>query len=112
MAVAFKEDTKQFNLKVCHYYILIDMNEKFVKICHVKIHGRTCRFKCQKLFFYYLFFFELSYSEKKKIYVTRSENLGRVLGKLQKSTKLLMCVIYDLLIEENVTQQLINLLEE
>ena len=89
MPVAFKEDTKQFNLKVCHYYILIDMNEKFVKICHVKIHGRTCRFKCQKLFFYYLFFFELSYSEKKNLWLNfqkKSFFFKRMFSQIKKNS--------------------------
>ena len=52
MAVAFKEDMKQLSLKVCHYYTLIDMKEKFVEIYNP--HGRTIR-EPKTIFFDYFF---------------------------------------------------------
>ena len=110
MAVTFKKDMKK-TLLAKHYYTLIDINEKFVEIYNP--HGRTICVP-KTIFFDYLFKFEISYSENKIFMWPEVKTLEEFSESwiALKGSKFLMCVIYDLLVEETDTQVLINLLEE
>ena len=108
MAVVFKENISKLNLFAKHYYTLVGMNEKFVEIYNP--HGRKV-FLPKTCFFDNVLGFEISYI-KNKIYkmpqvVTSKEFTGvwSPFGRLQ----LFSHVVYDLSIEEDHTDVLINL---
>ena len=111
MVVTFKKNVRKYSVSQGHYYTVLEMNEKLVKLYNP--HGETIFLSISK-FLKKIYKLEISYFENKIFMMPEIETLEEfweTWPELQINNKISF-IVYDLLVKEDDTEMLINLIEK
>ena len=110
MAVSFRKEAAKYGLHVDHYYSLVGIKNNKVEVYNP--HGKTIVIP-ENMFFNYLLDVEISYFKNQIVGMPKVETMKEFTETWPKlkSTEHPSYIYFDLMVEENNTDVLINLLE-